>query len=162
MPLPSDGPWAYQQIDLGFNYRMTDLQAALGLAQATRLQDFVERRHVLARRYDTLLAGLPVVTPWQDPAGRSALHLYPIQVDDAGGGRTRRQVYDAMRAAGIGVNVHYIPVHTQPYYRALGFRPGDFPVAESYYARAISLPMYVDLSDSQQDTVVEALAAAFT
>ncbi len=112
MPLPSDGPWAYQQIDLGFNYRMTDLQAALGLAQATRLHDFVERRHALARRYDTLLAGLPVVTPWQDPAGRSALHLYPIQVDDAAGGRTAAP---GLRCDACGRHRRQRALHPGPY-----------------------------------------------
>lgn len=153
-------PWAYQQIDLGFNYRLTDLQAALGLSQLTRLDEFIARRQLLARRYDGMLAGLPLLTPHQDPHNQSALHLYPVQVDTAACGRSRREVFDALRAAGIGVNVHYIPVHTQPYYRRLGFRDGDFPVAEAYYARALSLPLYYGLTTAEQDRVVAALAAA--
>lgn len=153
-------PWEYEQVALGLNYRMTELQAALGVVQAERLQAFVETRHRLAKRYDALLADLPLILPWQDPRGYSALHLYPIQVDDARTDKTRRQVFDALRAFGIGVNVHYIPVHTQPYYRDLGFAPGDFPVSEAYYQRAISIPLFHDLTDEMQDQVVAALRAA--
>jgi len=154
-----DGPWYYQQIDLGFNYRMTDLQAALGLSQLDRLDAFVERRHALARRYDAQLAGLRVIAPWQHPDGYSGLHLYVIRLAP-GGVRTHREVFDALRAAGIGVNLHYIPVHRQPYYERMGFRAGDFPEAERYYAEAISLPMFPALTDDQQDVVVEALRRA--
>lgn len=156
-----DGPWYYQQIDLGLNYRMTELQAALGISQMTRLDTFVARRHALARRYDSLLAGLPLNTPWQHPDSYSGLHLYVIRLDlPRLGTRTHREVFEALRAAGIGVNLHYIPVHMQPYYEGLGFRTGDFPESERYYKEAISLPMYQGLSDAQQDEVVEALKQA--
>ena len=156
----ADGPWYYQQIDLGFNYRMTELQAALGLSQLERLDAFVARRHQLARRYDRLLAGLPVVTPWQHPDGYSGLHLYVIRLQLERLAMGHRQVFEALREQGIGVNLHYIPVHTQPYYQGMGFRPGDFPQAEQYYREAISLPMYQGLSDAQQDQVVAALQQA--
>lgn len=160
MAAPDTGAWHYEQITLGYNYRMTDMQAALGASQMERLDAFIERRRALARRYDTLLSALPVITPWQSPDGESAWHLYPIQIDGARTTKTRREVFDALRAGGIGVNVHYIPVHTQPHYRALGFAPGDFPEAERYYARAISLPMYASLTDAEQDRVVSVLQDA--
>lgn len=160
MDAEPDGPWYYQQIELGYNYRITDIQAALGLSQLARLDDYVGRRHRLAARYDALLADLPVIVPARVADVRSALHLYPIQVDAARCRRSRRQVFDALRAAGIGVNVHYIPVHTQPYYRRMGFSRGDFPRAEAYYAQAISLPMFATLTDAQQDEVVAALRRA--
>ncbi len=155
MAWDSEGPWYYQQVELGYNYRITDLQAALGHSQLARLDDYVARRHAIAARYDAALAGLPLTTPWQHPDSRSALHLYPIRLHDAA---RRREVFEALRAAGIGVNVHYIPVHTQPHYHRLGFRPGDFPEAERYYAGAISLPMFPTLTPAQQDEVVAALA----
>lgn len=154
---PVDGPWTYQQIALGYNYRMTDIQAALGLSQMRRLDPFVARRRQLADRYDRLLAGLPLRTQGRIPDADSACHLYVVVLDDPG---RRRPVFEALRAAGIGVNVHYIPVHTQPYYRALGFRPGDFPAAEAYYAGAISLPLFASLTDAQQDEVVSHLREA--
>lgn len=153
----SDGPWYYQQIDLGFNYRMTELQAALGVSQMQRLDAYVVRRHELARRYDALLQGLPLVTPWQHPDSYSGLHLYVIRLQLNRINKTHGQVFDALRMHGIGVNLHYIPVHTQPYYEQMGFKKGDFPVAEQYYAEAISLPMYQTLTDAQQDEVVDAL-----
>ena len=156
----SDGPWYYQQIELGYNYRMTELQAALGVSQMQRLDAYVTRRHQLACRYDALLAGLPVTTPWQHADGYSGLHLYVIRLQLDKMGKTHRQVFEALRALGIGVNLHYIPVHTQPYYQRMGFKSGDFPEAERYYAEAISLPMYSSLSDAQQDCVVAALAKA--
>ncbi|MBE1427342.1 UDP-4-amino-4,6-dideoxy-N-acetyl-beta-L-altrosamine transaminase [Desulfomicrobium macestii] len=155
-----DGPWYYQQIDLGFNYRMTELQAALGVSQMKRLDEFVARRHALARRYDEMLAELPVVTPWQHPDSYSGLHLYVIRLDPAQTGRRQLHVFESLRDQGIGVNVHYIPVHTQPFYRNLGFEPGDFPQAERYYAEAISLPMFHGMTEAQQDAVVEALRKA--
>ena len=156
-----DGAWYYQQIDLGYNYRMTELQAALGVSQMTRIDEFVARRHELAARYDRLLVHLPLVLPQRNPQNRSALHLYPVQVR-ADSGKTRRQVFDFLRQNGIGVNVHYIPVHTQPYYRQhFGFKPGDFPAAEAYYAGAISIPLYFGLTEAEQDKVVEVLARAF-
>ncbi|ULJ61393.1 UDP-4-amino-4,6-dideoxy-N-acetyl-beta-L-altrosamine transaminase [Wielerella bovis] len=152
-----DGSWYYQQIDLGYNYRMTEMQAALGLSQLSRLDEFVARRHVLAAQYDDLLADLPVGLPFRQPENVSALHLYPILVVP----EKRRQVFDYLRQNDIGVNVHYIPVHTQPYYREqFGFAYGDFPNAEHYYAQAISLPLYFDLSDDEQKQVVETLKRA--
>ena len=155
-----DGPWYYEQVTLGFNYRMTDLQAALGLSQLARLDEYVTRRHALARRYDEALVGLPVLTPWQHPDSYSGLHLYVIRLQLERIERSHREVFDALRAAGIGVNLHYIPVHTQPYYQALGFRTGQFPDAERYYAEAISLPLYPSMSDAQQAEVVAALREA--
>ncbi|MGP3792096.1 UDP-4-amino-4,6-dideoxy-N-acetyl-beta-L-altrosamine transaminase [Pseudomonas sp. B392_1p] len=156
----ADGPWYYQQIDLGFNYRMTEMQAALGNSQMERLDQFVARRHQLANRYDDLLADLPVTTPWQHPDGYSGLHLYVIRLQLGKIARTHRQVFEAMREQGIGINLHYIPVHTQPYYQRMGFRQGDYPEAERYYAEAISLPMFQTMSEAQQDEVVAALNKA--
>lgn len=152
-----DGPWYYQQIDLGFNYRMTELQAALGVSQMQRLDDFVARRHLLAQRYDQLLASLPVTTPWQHPDSYSGLHLYVVRLQLHKINKTHCQVFEALREQGIGVNLHYIPVHTQPHYQRMGFKVGDYPQSEQYYAEAISLPMYQTLSDSQQDQVVNVL-----
>lgn len=156
----ADGPWYYQQIDLGFNYRMTELQAALGVTQMERLDQYVARRHQLARRYDDLLASLPVTTPWQHPDSYSGLHLYVIRLQLDKLGKPHRQVFEALRELGIGVNLHYIPVHTQPYYQRMGFGVGDFPEAERYYAEAISLPMFQTMSEEQQDAVVAALSKA--
>lgn len=156
----SDGSWYYQQIDLGFNYRMTELQAALGISQLDRVDAYVARRHTLAARYDRLLAGYPVVLPTQLEQSYSAFHLYVIRLPRDRVGDIRRIVFESLRAQEIGVNVHYIPVHTQPYYLKLGFKIGDFPQAEAYYAEAISLPLYATLGDPQQDAVVAALAKA--
>ena len=155
-----DGPWYYQQIDLGFNYRMTELQAALGLSQMSRLNQYIERRHQLARRYDDLLTGLPLITPWQHPDSYSGLHLYVIRLQLEQIGRTHRQVFESLREQGIGVNLHYIPVHTQPYYQRLGFKAGDFPEAERYYGEAISLPMFQTMTEAQQDEVLLAIRKA--
>lgn len=152
-----DGPWFYQQIGLGFNYRMTELQAALGVSQMNRLDAYVARRHELAEQYDRLLHDLPVLTPWQHPDSYSGLHLYVIRLQLDKITKTHRQVFEALRGKDIGVNLHYIPVHTQPYYRQMGFKAGDFPQSESYYAEAISLPMYQTLSDHQQNKVVDVL-----
>ena len=157
MTEPSHGPWYYQQIELGFNYRMTDLQAALGLSQLNKLDDFVARRRERAARYNHLLAGLPLVLPSLQPEAESAWHLYVVRLQLDSITLGHRQVFEGLRAAGIGVNLHYIPVHLQPYYRDLGFAAGDFPQAERYYAEAISLPMFPTLSDEQQDYVVEQL-----
>lgn len=157
MTREADGPWYYQQIDLGFNYRMTDLQAALGVSQMKRLDAYVARRHQLSRRYDTLLAELPVVTPWQHPDGYSGLHLYVIRLCPDGTCKTHRQIFEELRTQGIGVNLHYIPVHTQPYYQKMGFKKGDFPEAELYYTEAISLPMFPTMTEAQQDSVVRSL-----
>lgn len=152
-----DGPWYYQQIDLGFNYRMTDMQAALGTSQMQRVGEFVARRHYLARRYDGLLAELPLNVPWCDPETHSAFHLYVVRLRLDAIAKSHVQVFTELRERGIGVNLHYIPVHTQPYYRRLGFKPGDFPVAEQYYREAISLPLFFGLSEAQQDQVVAVL-----
>lgn len=155
-----DGPWYYQQVDLGFNYRMTDIQAALGNSQASRLDEFVARRHEIAARYDSKFRGLPL-TPLEQASGTfSALHLYIVRLDLRRIRRTQVEVFNALRAAGIGVNLHYIPVHLQPYYRRLGFSPGDFPEAEAYYADAITLPMYPELTARDQDRVIRAVSEA--
>ncbi len=156
MTRPSEGPWYYQQLDLGLNYRLTELQAALGNSQLDRLGDYVARRNELAQRYDAELAGLPLDLPRRQDDAYSAFHLYVIRIDAA----QRRRVFEDLRANGIGVNVHYIPVHRQPYYESLGFKPGDFPVAEDYYSRAISIPLYAGLSDADQDEVILALKRA--
>lgn len=155
-----DGPWYYQQIELGYNYRMTDVQAVLGCSQIQRMDEYVARRHALARRYDTLFADMPVVVPWQHPDAYSGLHLYVIRLQLERIGRSHLDVFQSLRAQDIGVNLHYIPVHTQPYYQKMGFRPGDYPQAERYYAEAISLPMYPTLHEDQQDQVVAALRQA--
>tara|TARA_R110000751_G_scaffold11832_6_gene41097 strand:- start:128 stop:1204 length:1077 start_codon:yes stop_codon:yes gene_type:complete len=156
----ADGPWYYQQVDLGFNYRMTELQAALGLSQLGRLDEFVARRHSLAARYDSLLAGLPLETPWQHQDSYSGLHLYVIRLRLEALQVTHLQVFESLRQQGVGVNLHYIPVHTQPYYQEMGFVPEDFPQAMAYYREAISLPMYHTLTEQQQDQVVAALIEA--
>ncbi|SFT81933.1 UDP-4-amino-4,6-dideoxy-N-acetyl-beta-L-altrosamine transaminase [Halomonas saccharevitans] len=155
-----DGPWYYQQVALGFNYRMTELQAALGVTQLERLDGYVARRNALAERYDALMANLLVTTPWQHPDSVSGRHLYVIRLKRDELDATHRQVFEALRDQGIGVNLHYIPVHTQPYYQQLGFRPGDFHEAERYYAEAISLPLYPTMTEAQQDDVVAALTRA--
>ena len=153
----SDGPWYYQQVDLGFNYRMTELQAALGVSQMERLDEYVAHRHQLARRYDELLAELPITLPWQHPDSYSGLHLYVIRLQLSKIQRTHRQVFEMLREQGVGVNLHYIPVHTQPFYQRMGFKVGDFPYAETYYSEAISLPMFQSMTCEQQDQVVAAL-----
>lgn len=155
-----EGPWWYEQVELGYNYRLTDLHAALGRSQLERLAEYVQRRVELVVRYDTLLAGLPLHLPGRRADTRSAWHLYVVRVDEAAGAPPRRAVFDRLRAAGIGVNVHYIPVHWQPYYRALGFQRGQFPQAEAHYAHAISLPMFPLLTEAAQDRVVAALRTA--
>ena len=149
----SHGLWYYQQLELGFNYRLTDIQGALGLSQLARLDEYVARRHALADRYDAALSRLPLVLPYRDPAHYSGLHLYVVRLKR----HPRRAVYDAVRTHGVGVHVHYIPVHTQPYYRKLGFKAGDFPAAEDYYAEALTLPLYPTLSQAEQDQVITAL-----
>lgn len=154
----SDGPWYYQQINLGFNYRMTDLQAALGLSQLERLDSFVEKRNEIADRYDTALAEFPLITPWQHSDSYSARHLYVVRLKTDEISKNHRQVFEELRTAGIGVNLHYIPVHLQPYYEKLGFSPGMFPQSEKYYREAISIPLYPNLSDGDQTRVIETLS----
>jgi len=153
----SHGPWYYQQVELGFNYRMTDMQAALGFSQLKRIDEFVARRHQLVGRYNQALSKLPLVLPYQHPDTHSAFHLYVIRLQLDCIQRTHRQVFEDLRARGILVNLHYIPVHTQPYYQRLGFRLGDFPTAESYYREALSIPLYAGLTDEDQDRVITAL-----
>lgn len=160
MTKPMEGSWYYQQVDLGFNYRMTDLQGALGASQMGRLVHYVARRHELAKRYDKLLKDLPVVTPWQDKNGYSAFHLYVIRLKLGEIDASHVDVFEAMRAKEIIVNLHYIPVHTQPYYREMGFSDGDFPESEKYYSEAISIPLFPALTYEEQDFVVESLKEA--
>jgi UDP-4-amino-4,6-dideoxy-N-acetyl-beta-L-altrosamine transaminase len=155
-----DGPWYYQQIDLGFNYRMTDLQAALGLSQLTRLEEYVKRRNHLALRYNQLLEAIPVTIPWQHGDCYSPYHLYVIRLKVHKIGKSHKEVFESMRQQGIGVNLHYIPVHTQPWYQKMGFAKGDFMEAEKYYSEAITLPIYPTMTEQQQDTVIEALKNA--
>lgn len=149
--------WNYQQTALGFNYRMTDIQAALGASQAQRLEEFVARRHAIAQRYDALLAKQPVITPWQHPEGYSGFHLYVIRLQLAKTERTHKQVYEAMRAAGVLVNLHYIPVYRQPYYEKMGFKEGYCPEAEQYFAETLSLPLFPTLTTEEQDFIVSTL-----
>lgn len=156
----SHGPWYYQQIELGFNYRMTDIQAALGASQLRRIDEFVRRRRMLAERYTLALQGKPVITPWQHPDAYSAYHLYVVRLRLDEIAKTHREVFEEMRSAGIGVQLHYIPVHTQPYYKRLGFKEGDFPEAERYYKEAITLPLYYGLSEEGQDRVIAKLEDA--
>jgi len=151
-----DGPWYYQQLELGYNYRMTDIQAALGLSQMDRLDDYVAKRRNLAAQYDTGLRDLPLSTIQQHPNGSSAFHLYPVRVLP-NGEKTRRVIFDLLRDEGIGVNIHYIPVHFQHYYKNIGFKEGDFPEAERYYSEAISLPLFPTLKNEEQTKVVELL-----
>jgi len=154
----NSGSWYYEQIDLGFNYRMTELQAALGIAQLKRLDEFILKRHSLRSRYDKMLSDLPLVKPFQAENCFSSLHLYPIRlklnfIKD----KNRKKIFDELRDYGIGVNVHYIPIHTQPYYKNLGFKVGDYPNSESYYNSAISLPLFSSMTFDQQDEVISIL-----
>ena len=160
MTTKSDGAWYYQQVDLGFNYRMTELQAALGVSQMQRLDEFVAKRHILQKRYDSLLGNLPIIKPYQDKHSYSALHLYPIQIELDKVSNNREQIFNELRESGIGVNVHYIPIHTQPYYLNLGFKEKSFPNAEYYYSRAISIPLYHSMTFEQQNKVVVVLSNA--
>ena len=155
MDEPSHGPWYYQQLELGFNYRMTDIQAALGLSQLVQLETFIARRRALVARYQAAFAELPLTLPGLQAEAQSAWHLYVVRLQTERLRMSHREIFDALRAAGIGVNLHYIPIHLQPYYRALGFQRADFPEAEHYYAQAISLPLFPAMTDAQQDQVIE-------
>ncbi len=157
-PRPQDELWNYQQVGLGFNYRLTDIQAALGLSQMQRLDEFVAARHALARRYDELLVGLPLATPAQSAASYSSYHLYIIRLYVNEIGRTQLEVFRDLHQRKILVNLHYIPIYLQPYYRQLGFKPGLCPEAERYFKQAMSIPLYPGLGHDQQDRVIDALA----
>ena len=159
MTCVSEGPWFYQQIELGFNYRLTDLQAALGLSQMDRVDQYVAQRNHLANRYDELLSAMPVTTPWQSPDSYSSRHLYVIRIQLEKVKKSQREIFETLRASGIEVNLHYIPVYRHPYYERMGFIASDFPESQQYYAEAVSLPMYATLNESQQDRVVAALAS---
>lgn len=158
MSKPSEGGWYYQQIDLGLNYRMTELQAALGISQLKAIDNFVSQRKEIAKIYNEKLSGLPITLPYQEKDGSSALHLYPILLNDA---EQRKSLFNYLRDRNIGVNVHYIPVHTQPYFQSLGHQVGDYPVAENYYARTLSLPIHVNLTAKEQDYVIDSLRDFF-
>ena len=155
-----DGPWYYQQLELGFNYRMTDIQAALGASQMKRLNEFVSKRHELATRYNNKLTQLPLVTPYIGQDAYSAYHLYVIRLVLTKIKKTYKEVVEQLREKGIGVNLHYMPVYKQPYYEAMGYSENEFPEANAYYSEAISLPIYPGLSFAEQDKVIEALTAA--
>ena len=155
-----EGAWYYEQSMLGYNGRLTDIQAALGLSQLSRRQAMQARRTALADRYDELFAGAPLRLPARLADRQSAWHLYAVEIDDTATSTSRATAFARLRDAGIGVNVHYIPIHTQPYYQRLGFKRGDFPASERYYARAISLPLFPALTEAQQDFVVATLLQA--
>ena len=157
---PADEIWNYQQLALGFNYRMTELQAALGLSQLNKLDEFIQTRQFIASRYDEKLKSMPVKTPWQLPNTYSSFHLYPIQVDNKSCGKSQRDIYQALQHAGIGVNLHYIPVYRQPFYERMGFQQGYCPQAEHYFKSSISIPVYASLSEEQQDRVIEEIRSA--
>ena len=157
MTKETEGDWYYQQVELGFNYRMTELQAALGVTQMDRLDEFVTARHNLQERYDLLLDS-SIIKPYQDQDSYSALHLYPIQINLESTNKSRQNIFNELRKNDIGVNVHYIPIHTQPYYQKFGYQKGDFPNAEKFYSRNLSLPLYFDMTYEQQDFVLKVLA----
>ena len=157
---PQNEIWNYQQIELGYNYRMTDIQAALGVSQIKRLDKFVALRHQIANYYDTELESLPITTPWQSPQTFSSYHLYPIRVKVGLTRKTQYQIYNSLRKNDIAVNLHYIPVHRQPYYENLGFRVGDFPESEQFHREVISLPIYPSLADRAWTMVVKGLQDA--
>lgn len=156
----ADGPWYYQQRELGYNYRLSDLHAALGVSQLKRLSSFIDARRQLARRYRSALADLPLQLPSDGEDGNwsSAWHLYPVEVLR----HDRADVFEGLRRKGVGVNVHYIPIHLQPYYHERGFRPGDFPAAETFYHRVLTLPLFPSLSADEQSMVVTAVKECLT
>lgn len=159
--MPEDEIWNYQQVLLGYNYRLTDIQAALGISQMTRIDDFIRRRHEIAGRYDRELSSIPILAPWQSPDIYSSYHLYVIRVSAASGGKTQRQAYDELQAKGVNVNLHYIPVYRQPYFQAMGFERGYCPEAEAYFTQALSIPMYPTLTDDEQGHVISVLQGLY-
>ena len=156
----TDGPWYYQQIELGFNYRITDIQAALGYSQMQKVDEFVKRRRYLAERYNRLLQDLPVATPYVADYTDPSWHIYVVRIDFNRVNKSKQEIFDIMKSKGVVLNLHYIPVHLQPYYQRLGFAEGDFPNSESYYGDALTLPLYYDFTDDYQDWVVESLREA--
>lgn len=161
MTEPSHGDWYYQQLELGFNYRMSDLHAALGLSQLKRLTEFVYKRKEIAEIYNQQLSELPIILPKQLTSTSSSWHLYIIQLELDKIDKTHQQVFNELREAGIGVNLHYIPIYLQPYYKEMGFKKGIFPNADEYYSRAISIPLFPELSTSQKNMVFDALNKCF-
>jgi UDP-4-amino-4,6-dideoxy-N-acetyl-beta-L-altrosamine transaminase len=161
MTHPSDGAWYYQQIDLGYNYRMSDIQAAIGFQQTKRINKYVSRRHNIAECYDKSFQDVPINIPWQLANTYSSYHLYVVTLNESINFEQHSKIFNVLRANGIGVNLHYIPVHTHPYFKSLGFKKGDFPVSENYYKRAISLPMYPTLLDVEQDLVIKSIKEYF-
>lgn len=159
--MPEDEIWNYQQVLLGYNYRLTDIQAALGLSQMTRIDDLIRRRHEIADRYDREFSSLPILTPWQSPDICSSYHLYVIRVSATNGGKTQRQAYDELQAKGVNVNLHYIPVYRQPFFQAMGFERGYCPEAEAYFTQALSIPMYPTLTDDEQSHVISVLQGLY-
>lgn len=156
----ADGSWFYQQVTLGYNYRMTDLHAALGISQMNSLESFIKKRHNMAAKYDEALDDFPVIIPFRNPESRSSLHLYTIQIKSNKIKKNRAEIFDDLRRNDIGVNVHYIPIHTHPYFKSMGFSIGDFPIAENYYKNTITLPLFPSMLDIEQDQVIMVLRKA--
>lgn len=161
LSMPEDEIWNYQQVLLGYNYRLTDIQAALGISQMTRIDEFIRRRHEIADLYDQCFSSLPILTPWQSPDIYSSYHLYVIRVSGAHGGKTQRQVYDELQEKGVNVNLHYIPVYRQPYFRSMGYERGYCPEAEAYFTQALSIPMYPALKNDEQSHVISVLQGLY-
>lgn len=149
----SHGPWYYQQLALGYNYRLSDLHAALGLSQLKKLDVFIQRRAGIANKYDLALADLPLKLPSVEPHSHSAWHLYMVELTE----HSRQEIYQQLHAKGVGVNVHYIPIHLQPYYQQLGFKQGDFPASEYFYQHALTLPLFASMTDKEQNKVIDTL-----